>query len=81
MILLMLLSIDLIIVAYYLLYILPLFFDNFMCTILHYSHTLQSIAENITAPWLGIELGPPQYKTIALIIEPKSQLSDAIVRD
>ena len=39
-----------------------------------------SIAENIPAPCLGIELGPPQYKTNALATEPKSRLSDAVVR-
>ena len=43
--------------------------------------TKLSIAETFPVPSLGIEPGSPYLKTNALTTEPKSRLSDAVVRD
>ena len=40
-----------------------------------------SIAEKISTPVVGIEPGPPGWKSNALTTEPKSRLPDAVVRD
>ena len=40
-----------------------------------------SIAGKFSVPSLGTDPGSPQYKTNALTTEPKSRLSDAVVRD
>ena len=47
----------------------------------HDSHNKVSIAENIPPPCLGIDPWSPRYKTIALTTEPKSPITDAVVRD
>ena len=40
-----------------------------------------TIAEKISTPDVGIEPGPPGYKSNALTTEPKSRLTDAVVRE
>ena len=43
--------------------------------------TKKSIPEKFCVPLLGVERRLPQYKTNALTTEPKSRISDAVVRD
>ena len=43
--------------------------------------TKSSKAEKFPVPLLGMDPGSPRYKTNALTTEPKSRLSDAVVRD
>ena len=43
--------------------------------------TKLTIAEKFPAPLLGNDPVPSQYNTNALTTEPKSRLSDAIIRD
>ena len=47
----------------------------------HDSRNKVKHSRKILVPLLGIDPGSPWYKTNALTTEPKSQLSDAVVRD